>query len=152
MRRFRTLLRLATTAGPVVYSVIRNYGPQLQRLLADNPALFQKLTSRFGMFSASGQRAKVNNQLADRIRVLRDQAAYLYAAARTASAAEETASWRRELDSLHSSLPIIATMPTKQRKEQKRIIEQRIDELSAKILAATLKDDIEDAEIIDDGE
>ena len=41
-------------------------------------------------------------------------------------------------------------MGAKQRREKLRSIEHTIDDLSAEILALTLEDDIEDAEIVDD--
>ena len=64
--------------------------------------------------------------------------------------AEQATAWRHELDALDSALPVIGAMRSTQRRQQIRSLEKTIDGLSAQILALTLEDDIEDAEIIDD--
>lgn len=150
MSRLRLLLRIATTAGPAVYSVVRRYGPQIKQLIQENPELFDTIKNRITAVSSSKKSTRGLTGLENRIAVLREQTTYLYASANNAAVAEQATAWRQELDALESALPVIGAMGSKQRRVQLRNMESTIDDLSAKILALTLEDDIEDAEIVDE--
>lgn len=147
MGKFRALIRLATTAGPIIYGVVRKYGPQLKELVEENPQLFAKIEHRVaGFANKKGKRGRIEH----RIEVLRDQTTYLYASANNAQVAKQVAAWRDELESLRLSVNLLNSMSSKRRRASERLIETRIDELSGKILETTIQDDIEDAEVVDD--
>ncbi|VEI12364.1 hypothetical protein [Trueperella bialowiezensis] len=150
MSKFRTLLRIATTAGPAIYSVVRRYGPQIKQVIDDNPHLYATIKSRIVAIAGAGKTRRGPAKLQERIEVLREQTTYLYASANSAEVAEQTVAWRHELDALHSALPVIGAMKAKQRRGHLKQIEATVDDLSAKILALTLEDDIEDAQLVDD--
>ena len=150
MSKLRILLRLATTAGPAVYSVVRRYGPQIRQLIQENPELFDTIRGRITSAAQTGKNKRGVAGIQARIGVLREQTTYLYASANNVGVAEQATAGRHELDALESALPVIEAMGAKQRREKLRSIEHTIDDLSAEILALTLEDDIEDAEIVDD--
>ncbi len=144
------LLKVATTAGPAIYSVVRRYGPQIRQLIQENPELFDTIKTRITSVSQAGKGSRGVDGLQARIGVLREQTTYLYASANNVGVAEQATAWRHALDALDSALPVIGAMSSTQRRQQIRSLEKTIDGLSAQILALTLEDDIEDAEIIDD--
>ncbi|KTF05063.1 MULTISPECIES: hypothetical protein [Trueperella] len=150
MGKMKMLLKIATTAGPVVFEVVRKYGPQIRKLMDDNPDFFDSLKGRLGALAGVSKVKRGAPRLQTRIEVLRQQTTYLYGTANNASVAEQATAWRRELDGLENSLPVVSSMKGKVRRGNMRHLEERLDSLSAKILALTLEDDIEDAEVIDD--
>ncbi|MCI7306010.1 MULTISPECIES: hypothetical protein [Trueperella] len=149
MRKMKTLLKIATTVGPVVFEVVRNYGPQIRKLIEDNPDFFATLKGRLSALAGTSKAKRGEPRMKARIGVLREQTTYLYGTANNTSVAEQTAAWRRELDGLENSLPVVSAMKGKARRVKMRQFEERLDALSAKIVALTLEDDIEDAEIVD---
>ncbi len=140
-------LKLAAKAGPVVYAVARQVGPQVQRLMNENPEAFALLTRRFKQVTGT-QGEKTPKGLTHRTTVLREQATYLYASANNSEAAKKAIAWRHELESLERAIPVLDAMSRKQRLTEKRHIERRLDAISSEILSASLIDTIEDAEII----
>ncbi|MDP9805535.1 hypothetical protein J2S70_000117 [Trueperella bonasi] len=150
MKRLRLLLRIATTAGPAIYSVVRRYGPQINQLIRENPELFDTIKQRISSLAKTRGANRGVEGLRARIGVLREQTTYLYGTANTVEVAQQATAWRQELDTLESALPVIEAMGSRQRREKIRSVEQTVDQLSAQILALTLEDDIEDAEIVDE--
>ncbi|AHU88709.1 hypothetical protein [Trueperella pyogenes] len=150
MGKIKTLVKIATTAGPAVYSIVRTYGPQIRRIMKENPELFETMKNRVSALAGAGSSKRGTAKLKARVGVLREQTTYLYGTANNAMVAEQATAWRKELDLLENSLPVVATMKGKTRRGKIRELESRIDDLAAKILAMTLQDDIEDAEIIED--
>lgn len=80
--------------------------------------------------------------------ILREQVVYLYASANTSEVAKQAIAWRNELDSIERSLPVIKAMKRRTQISQRRKFSLRLDELSDQILAATLADEVEDAEVV----
>ncbi|MEW6960735.1 hypothetical protein [Trueperella pyogenes] len=150
MGKIKTLVKIATTAGPAVYSIVRTYGPQIRRIMKENPELFETMKNRVSALAGAGSSKRGTVKLKARVGVLREQTTYLYGTANNTMVAEQATAWRKELDLLENSLPVVATMKGKTRRGKIRELESRIDDLAAKILAMTLQDDIEDAEIIED--
>ncbi|WP_341829063.1 hypothetical protein [Trueperella pyogenes] len=150
MGKIKTLVKIATTAGPAVYSIVRTYGPQIRRIMKENPELFETMKNRVSALAGAGSSKRGTAKLKARLGVLREQTTYLYGTANNTMVAEQATAWRKELDLLENSLPVVATMKGKTRRGKIRELESRIDDLAAKILAMTLQDDIEDAEIIED--
>ncbi|MEW6867645.1 hypothetical protein V3M81_08655 [Trueperella pyogenes] len=150
MGKIKTLVKIATTAGPAVYSIVRTYGPQIRRIMKENPELFETMKNRVSALAGAGSSKRGTAKLKARVGVLREQTTYLYGTANNTMVAEQATAWRKELDLLENSLPVVATMKGKTRRGKIRELESRIDDLAAKILAMTLQDDIEDAEIIED--
>ncbi|QOQ38778.1 hypothetical protein [Trueperella pecoris] len=146
----KVLLRIATTAGPAIYSIVRTYGPQIRKVMNDNPELYEAFKGRVSALAGAGKSKRGTAALKSRIGVLREQTTYLYGTANNTSVAERATAWRKELDTIENALPIVDSMNGRNRKEKMKEFEGRIDDLAAKVLALTLKDEIEDAEIVDE--
>ncbi|AWE42414.1 MULTISPECIES: hypothetical protein [unclassified Actinobaculum] len=147
---FKILLKLARRAGPAVFIVVMQYGPQLRKLMNDNPQFAQGITSRFQRVLGVGDSGTARQDLSARCQVLREQVTFLYASANTAEVAQQARQWRDELESIERALPVLDAMSRKQRSVQRRHLERRIDMLSQHILAASLVDDIENAEVAEE--
>lgn len=153
MSKFSMMMKLARRVGPTVAIVVARYGPQIRQLMKDNPEVFDRITGQFKKaIQARSSQNKTPEGLAERCALLREQVTYLYASANNAEVAGQASAWRKEIESLERSIPLLNAMGRKQRSAEKRKIEQRIDKLSSKILAASLVDDIEDAEFSENGE
>ena len=144
MSIYRTLLKLARKVGPAALMAAVRYGPELRRMVKDNPEAFAGLTRRFSKVTG----AKESGSLQQRVNVLREQAAYLYASANTADVAQQAAAWRTELEAIEKAVPVLDAMSRKRRIAERRELVGRIDRLSSQILAASLIDTVEDAEIV----
>ncbi|MDO4887909.1 MAG: hypothetical protein Q3979_04275 [Actinomycetaceae bacterium] len=144
MSILKVLLKVARKVGPVAAMAVIRYGPQLRKLVADNPEVVEKITQRFKKVDS----AKQHGTLEQRVQVLRDQVTYLYASANTSEVARQAAEWRKELEALQQAIPLLQAMSSRQKMTERRRITQRIDLLSAQILEASLVDSIEDAEIV----
>ncbi len=144
MSIYRTLLKLARKVGPAALMAAVRYGPELRRMVKDNPEAFAGLTRRFSKVTG----AKESGSLQQRVNVLREQATYLYASANTADVAQQAAAWRTELEAIEKAVPVLDAMSRKRRIAERRELVGRIDRLSSQILAASLIDTVEDAEIV----
>lgn len=144
---FVGLLKLAAKAGPVVYALTRQFAPQIQRMMRDNPEAFASLTGRFSRVIGT-QSEKSTKGLAHRTAVLRDQVTYLYASAHNAEAAKQSIAWRNELEALERAIPVLDAMTRRRKSAEKKQIEKRLDALSSEILSASLIETIEDAEVV----
>lgn len=147
MSKLSMLMKLARRVGPTVALVVARYGPQIRQLMKDNPEAFERITGQFKKsIQARSNQNKKPEGLEDRLALLREQVTYLYASANDAEVARQASSWRKEIEGLERSVPLLNAMGRKQRSIEKRKLELRIDRLSSQILAASLVDDIEDAE------
>lgn len=144
---FFGFLKLAAKAGPVVYALARQFGPQLQRMVKENPEAFGALSEKFGRVVGT-KNARSSSSLMHRTRVLREQVTYLYASANNSSVAKKAVTWRNELESLERAIPVLEAMGRRRRIVEKRQVEKRLDTLSSEILAASLVDSVEDAEVV----
>ncbi|QJC21821.1 hypothetical protein [Arcanobacterium buesumense] len=150
MGKLKNLIRIAAFAGPTIVKVVTTYAPQIRQLIKENPEYFTTLKQRLGTLASSNGRAV--NHLSERVKVLREQAAYLYASANNAHTAQQAAQWRDELENIAKALPVLGHLDRVEKKKTRKNIDRHVDELAAKIVQATLEDDIEDAEIITDQE
>ncbi|QRV01417.1 hypothetical protein JTE88_04680 [Arcanobacterium phocisimile] len=146
MGKFRSLIRLAAVVGPTAIKLVQTYGPQIRQLIHENPQYLQIFKGRLSLLSAGSGRAV--KQLSERVSVLREQTAYLYGAANSAEMAQQAARWRDELESIAKVLPVLNQLERAEKKKMRKNIDKHVDELAAKIVQATLEDDIEDAEIV----
>lgn len=147
MSKFSMLVKVARRVGPTVALVVARYGPQIRQLMKDNPEVFDRITGQFKKtIQARKDQDSKPEGLADRCALLREQVTYLYASANNAEVARQASAWRKEIESIERSIPLLNAMGRKQRSTEKRKIGHRIDKLSSQILAASLVDDIEDAE------
>lgn len=141
-KKYRTFIKLAAQAGPVVYAVARRLAPQIRRLMAENPAAFAGLTDRFGAVVGK-QPHKTPKGPEQRCQVLREQVTFLYASAANSDAAKQAIMWRNELESIERGLPVLKAMSGHNRVLHKRRISKRLDHLSAEILTASLIGEVE---------
>ena len=138
-------IKLAIQAGPMVAAIARQLAPQLQRMIRDNPEAFESMSHRFS--KVVGTKKESPRGFEQRCRVLRDQVTYLYASANTSDVAHQAIAWRKELEAVEHALPVLQAMGRQQRMVEKRHLEKRLDHLSSEILAASLIDEVEDAEL-----
>ncbi|SPT74378.1 Uncharacterised protein [Arcanobacterium haemolyticum] len=146
MGKIKTLIRIAAVVGPTAIKIIKDYGPQIRQLLKENPEFFDTFKKRLTSLGTSSGRG--TKHLTDRVSVLREQAAYLYGTANNAQTAKQAAAWRDELDSIAKALPVLEHLDRAEKKKTKKTIDMHVNDLAAKIVQATLEDDIEDAEIM----
>ncbi|MFC5370177.1 hypothetical protein [Arcanobacterium bovis] len=149
MGKIGGLIKVATVAGPAILKVVKIYGPQLRTVMKENPELFAQIKGRIGRIAGAKTNAKGIKGNQERLSILREQTTYLYASANTPKMAEKARGWRSEIDQLEKALPLLEIMGSDAKKEEMKKVQTRIDRLSADILAATIDDDIEDAEVID---
>ena len=145
MSKFKVIIKLATKVGPALVAVAMRYGPQIRQILKDNPQAFDRIIAQTSKISKLREKKKSTDAFARRCAVLREQVTYLYASANTAEVAQQAQRWRHELENMERSLPLLEVMSRKNRMNEMRKIDRKIDYLSTSILAASLVDDIEDA-------
>lgn len=148
MGKIGTIIKVATVAGPAVLKVLQKYGPQLRQLARENPEVLSSLKKRITATTHLNSRGNSLSAITGRIEVLRDQVTYLFASANTPMIARQASAWRGELDALESLIPVVGTMSRPAQKTELKALQKRIDTLSSAILAATLGDEIEDAETV----
>lgn len=148
MGKFKSLIRLAAVIGPTAIKIVQTYGPQVRQLIRDNPEYLQTIKGRLSILTAGQGRG--NKHLVERVSVLREQTAYLYGSANSMDKAQQAAQWRDELENIAKVLPVLNQLERAEKKKMRKNIDRHIDELAAKIVQATLEDDIEDAEIINE--
>ncbi len=149
MGKFRLLIRLATIAGPSVLRVVRHYGPQLRTMVNENPQLLEQIKGKIKPLAIARSKETKTQEYKESLEVLRQQVTYLFASANDSVMAAKTRNWRNEIDSLEKSLPLYATMSASVRRKELKILQQRIDTLSAAIVDVTISNVIEDAQIVE---
>lgn len=149
MAVFKVIFRAAKKLGPTAVLAVIKYGPELRKLIEKNPKIVEVLGKRFEKMSGSAGRAG-KKDIPERIEMLREQVTYLYASANTGEMAKKAATWRSELERLQQALPVIDAMSVRKQAAERRKISQALDRISADILAVSLEEAVEDAEVIDD--
>ncbi len=147
----KVILRLAAKAGPVALIVARELTPQIQRILKENPNAFASITGRFGKVIGSKKDGSSPKGLESRSLILREQVTYLYASANTGDVARQAIAWRNELEAIERALPVIKAMSRRQQIVERRKLVKKLDDLSSKIFAASLIDEVEDAVVVHEG-
>ncbi|MDY5153050.1 hypothetical protein SAMN05421878_11637 [Actinobaculum suis] len=143
----KQLFRLARRIGPAVVVVLAKYGPQVRKLVEQNPEFLTKVTQRFrAVTGAKEPGTKTGDSFEHRVQVLKEQVTYLYASANTPQVAQKASEWRAKLDAIERSIPVLNAMSRSKRGSEKREISRRLDQLAEQIMAASLIDEIEDAE------
>ncbi|MCK6212223.1 hypothetical protein KZX45_16905 [Georgenia sp. EYE_87] len=145
MGRLGALVKFAAVAGPTVWKVVQTFGPTLTRLRRENPEVFGAVEKQVRKLAEARQAGKSPDALRRRISALRDQVAYLRASADDEGERRRAEAWRVQLDKIEASLPLLGAMSTKVAARERAHVDQRIDELSAEILAAFIDEQDEDA-------
>ncbi|MGV9182863.1 hypothetical protein [Arcanobacterium canis] len=147
--KYGSLIKFATVAGPVAIELLRKYGPALRKIAQENPELLDRIRNTVGKVRHSkGENSPEG--LDERISVLRDQITYLYASADSPFEAQRAKAWRNDVEVIERALPLLRAMAAKQRKIEATKLSKRLDYLSAQILDASIEEQIEDAEVVDD--
>ena len=146
MGKISTIVKVATVAGPAILKMIQTYGPQLREIAANNPEVLTGIKRKITASNRLGAKKFTLPVMQERIAVLKDQVTYLYASANTPAVAKRASAWRSELDALENTLPILGAMSKNAQNKELAIMQTRIDKLSSDILAATITDNIEDAQ------
>lgn len=152
MGKVGTLIKVAGVAGPTILKVVQSYGPQLRALAAENHDVIATIKRRIVQANRLSRQPITMTTIAERINALKDQVTYLYAAANTPQVAKKARRWRTQIDALENTLPLLGAMSKQAQKRELARVQQRIDKLSAAILAATISDDIADAELEEETE
>ncbi|MHB1063128.1 MAG: hypothetical protein ACYC1Z_01300 [Georgenia sp.] len=136
MGKVGTLIKVAATAGPAVWGVVRRFGPMLERMRKDNPEVFDQIATQVQRLARSRREAKGPEGLRRRIVVLRQQLAYLDRSADDDGERVRARGWARQLDKLEASLPLLDTMSRRTSTREAHRVGDRIDALSEEILTA----------------
>ncbi|MDY5133113.1 hypothetical protein [Actinotignum urinale] len=147
--KISSLFKAILKTGPVVAGVLLKYGPQLKELAQKNPRLVEKIHGVYTKIAGTAP-SRSSAQMASKIVALKEQVTYLYANATTPKELEDAKKWREELDMLERAIPVVDTMRYSKKKMEQRAMYRRLNKISDAVLAATLVEYIEDAEIVDD--
>lgn len=147
MAKLGTLIKVAVTAGPAVWKVVRRLGPTLERLRKDNPEVFDQVAHQVQRLASARQASKGPEGLRRRIEVLRQQVAYLSRSADDEAERTRARAWDRQLDRLVASLPLLDAMSRRAAAREGQRVAERIDALSEEILAAFIQEQGEDTRI-----
>lgn len=143
----KLLLKVMTVAGPAIFKVIRKYGPQFREMYKNNPEMVKNITGKIQKITKAGKDESTPESMEERVEILLGQVTYLYASAKTPEVAKQARKWRAELAGIQMSIPLLAAMAKKNRKIEMRGLNERIDNLSAAIIAGSIADEVEDAEV-----
>ncbi|WP_127126216.1 hypothetical protein [Georgenia sp. SYP-B2076] len=149
MGKVGTLMKIAVAAGPAVWEAVRRYGPVLERLRQENPEVYRLISDQVSRLATTRREARGPEALRRRLGVLRDQVAYLTASADDDGERRRAAEWRRQLDKLEASLPLLSAMSRHKAAQEERHVDARIDALSEQILSAYIDEQEEDARTIE---
>lgn len=147
MGKVGALIKIAVTAGPAVWEAVRRLGPTLTRLRDENPEIYKLVSDQVTRLARTRRESHGPDGLRRRIGVMRDQVAYLLASADDDGERHRAEEWRRQLDKIEASLPLLTAMSRNAAARETRHVDERIDELSAAILSAYVDEQREDNQI-----
>lgn len=145
MARFRTLLRAATVAGPVVFKLVTTYGPELKRLREKNPDAFDRIASTVTGLGRGQARPSGVKGAHKRITDIREQVTYLQNSADDEYERDRAKLWAAQLDRLASALNVVGPMGAETREKELARVNERLDRLATDVLAAYIDEQDEDA-------
>lgn len=146
MGKVGTLIKVAATAGPAVWTAVRRFGPVLEKLRKDNPEVFDQITSQVQRLARARREAKGPEGLRRRIVVLRQQLTYLDHSADDDAERDRVRAWGRHLDKLEAALPLLETVSRRQAARETHRISERIDQLSEQVLTAFIEEQRADSQ------
>ncbi|TRW46226.1 hypothetical protein [Georgenia yuyongxinii] len=147
MGKVGTLIKVAVAAGPAVWEAVRRLGPTLTRLREENPEIYTLVSDQVTRLARTRRESHGPEGLRRRIGVMRDQVAYLLASADDDGERHRAQDWRRQLDKIEASLPLLTAMSRQAAAREARHVDERIDELSAVILSAYVDEQREDHQL-----
>lgn len=149
MAIFKTLLKAARRVGPAAFLAVVRYGPQIRAMIRENPRVAERITGRFQKVAKSrgGMDAA---SLYSRIEVLKEQVTYLYASADSSAVARQASAWRSDLEAIQQAIPVVESMSNAARNTQRRKLVSRLDDIASDLLAFSLENVVEEADIADE--
>lgn len=150
------LIRFAFVAGPTILEVVRRYGPTLKKLKDDHPETYEAIATRVKAMAGNklGTTRAAQHGLEQRIAILHEQVAYLYASADSVFEAKRAEKWQGELRSIEAAVPMLQVMTTKKARKERKRLNTMLDEMATIILEAYIseraEDDFVDVEVVDD--
>ncbi|KAE8764671.1 hypothetical protein [Georgenia thermotolerans] len=147
MGKVSSLVKIAVTAGPAVWEAVRRMGPMLTRMREENPEIYNLVSQQVTRMASARQENRGEEGLRRRIGVLRDQVAYLIASADDDAESRRAEDWRRQLDKIEASLPLLGAMSRHAAAKEAKHVDERIDALSAQILSAYVDEQREDHQL-----
>ncbi|MFH5822706.1 hypothetical protein [Georgenia sp. AZ-5] len=147
MGKVGTLIKVAVAAGPTVWETVRRLAPVLTKLRQENPEVFNAVTEQVTRLARARREGRGPEALRRRIDVLREQVAYLVASADDEGERRRAEGWRRQLDKLEASLPLLGAMSSHAGAREAKHIDERIDALSEEVLSAFIDEQREDHQI-----
>ena len=145
MSLIKILFKAARKAGPAALLAVVRYGPELRKLVKDNPRVVESMTKRFR--AVAGAKEGPSDK-----KVLHEQVTYVYASANTSDVARQAAKWREELERIDHAIPIVESMSRREQSAERKKLVRKLDGISASVLAATVEDAVEDAQIVEEGD
>lgn len=145
MARFRSLLKAATVAGPVIFKLVTTYGPELKRLREKNPEAFDRIASTVTGLGRGQARPTGVKGAHKRIADIREQVSYLQRSADDEYERDRAKLWSAQLDRLASALNLVGSMGEQARESELARVNERLDRLATDVLAAYIDEQDEDA-------
>lgn len=152
MSLIKILFKAARKAGPAALLAVVRYGPELRKLVKDNPRMVESMTKRFRAVAGAKEGPSDKKGLHRRVEVLHEQVTYVYASANTSDVARQAAKWREELERIDHAIPIVESMSRREQAAERKKLVRKLDEISASVLAATVEDAVEDAQIVEESD
>ncbi|MPV35752.1 hypothetical protein [Georgenia subflava] len=149
MGKVGALIKVAAVAGPTIVELVRRFGPTLTKLKKENPEVFDAVAAQVQKLAQARKNSRGPEGIRKRLKILRDQVAFLYSSADDAAERDRADGWRVQLDRLEASLPVLAAMGRKAAAKETEHVNRRIDELSEEILSAFIDEKEEDARTIE---
>lgn len=145
--RGKAVVTVLTTAGPIVYEMVRKYWPTVKRALEDNPELLRNVQDQLRRLSAARHSGHTSDSIRERIAILREQVDYLQASADNPLEANAATSFRAQLDRFEVSVNTAnAASTAKERNRDLRLISDNLDRLTEKILIAFVEEKAADSQ------
>lgn len=152
MSLIKTLFKAARKVGPAALLAVVKYGPELRKLVKNNPRVIESVTKRFRKVAGAKEGPSDKKGLHRRVEVLREQVTYVYASANTSDVARQAAKWREELERIDHAIPVVDSMSRREQASERKKLIRKLDVISASVLAVTVEDAIEDAKIVEEND
>lgn len=146
--RIGTLIKIATVAGPTIYTLVTKYGPELRRLKDNNPEAFDRVTGTVKSMTGIGKNSVPTRGVKGaehRIKELREQVTYLRDSADDAYERDRATLWGAQLDKLEGGLRLVRSMGEEARAAELERVNARLDRLAGDVLSAYIDELDEDA-------
>lgn len=145
--RGKAVISILTTAGPIVFEMVRKYWPTIKEAIEKNPELLKAAQDQLKRLSLARQSGHSVEGIRERLGILREQVSYLHASADNSAEVRQAATFRAQLDRFEASLVTTAAAGSaRARTRELRLISANLDKLTERILMAFVEEKISDSQ------